>query len=92
MRYEKAYVNVIARFQEEGRILPLQIEWEDGRVFAVDRVLEIRRAASLKAGGHGLRYTCRIAGRQTYLFLENNRWFVEKKVINQRDFTGKYDE
>ena len=80
MQYQKAYVSVIAQFGREGKILPLQIEWEDGRVFCVDRVLEIRPAASLKAGGHGLRYTCRIAGRQTYLFLEENRWFVEKKV------------
>ena len=80
MQYQKAYVSVIAQFGREGKILPLQIEWEDGRVFCVDRVLEIRPAASLKAGGHGLRYTCRIAGRQTHLFLEENRWFVEKKV------------
>ena len=31
-------------------------------------------------GGSGIRYTCRIGRNQTYLFLDDNRWFVEKKV------------
>ena len=61
-------------------ILPTEILWEDGRVFPIDRVLEIKRAASLKVGGSGIRYTCRIGRNQTYLFLDDNRWFVEKKV------------
>ncbi|MBE6955039.1 MAG: hypothetical protein E7449_03905 [Ruminococcaceae bacterium] len=75
----KTYVSVIAQFRDDGALLPLQIEWEDGRVFAVDRVLDVRPAASLKAGGYGMRYTCRIAGKQTYLFYERDRWFVERK-------------
>ena len=82
MQFLKTYVNVVARFHAGGRIEPLAVEWADGRVFAVDRVLEIRRAASLKAGGHGLRYTCRICGHETHLFLEQERWFVEEKVEN----------
>ena len=35
--------------------------------------------ASLKAGGAGIRYTCRIDGKLTHLFLEGDRWFVEAK-------------
>ena len=35
--------------------------------------------ASLKAGGAGIRYTCRIAGRVKYIWLEETRWFVEAK-------------
>lgn len=73
----KVYVEVAAIFSPEGQILPRQIRWEDGTVFAVDRVVDIRRAAALKAGGCGLRYTVRIGGRQTYLFLDEDRWFVE---------------
>lgn len=78
MKYEKLYVEVTARFTEEGEIIPLKILWEDGRYFFVDKVLDIRPAASLKAGGAGIRYTCRIDRQETYLFLEENRWFVEK--------------
>ena len=46
----------------------------------IDRVLDVRRAASLKAGGMGIRYTVRINGKQSYLFYEEPRWFVEAKV------------
>ena len=73
----KVYVEVAAVFSPEGQILPRQIRWEDGTLFTVDRVVDIRRAAALKAGGCGLRYTIRIGGRQTYLFLDEDRWFVE---------------
>lgn len=75
----KVYVGVTVFFDSEGNLTPLSVLWEDGRVFVVDRVLERRRAASLKAGGAGIRYTCRIQGKETYLFLEENRWFVEGK-------------
>ena len=64
----KVYVEVAAVFSPEGQILPRRIRWEDGTVFTVDRVTDIRRAAATKAGGCGLRYTIRIGGRQTYLF------------------------
>jgi hypothetical protein len=43
-----------------------------------DRVTNIRQAASLKAGGSGIRYTCMVHGRQTYLFYEEDRWFMER--------------
>ena len=75
---KKLYVGVEARFSPEGRILPTAILWPDGRRFPIDRILEIRRAASLKAGGTGLRYRCRILGQERFLFLETEqRWFVE---------------
>lgn len=56
---------------------PQTVRWEDGTVYEIDRVLDIRQAAALKVGGCGLRYTCRIRGQQTYLFLDEDRWFVE---------------
>lgn len=77
--YRKVYVDVTAEFDKNGNIMPLTVEWEDGRVFEVDRVLDMRPAASLKAGGTGIRYTCRILGIQTHLWKEDNRWFVEAK-------------
>ncbi len=76
----KQYVSVTARFDEDGNLLPLKIHWNDGRSFEIDRVTDIRYVASLKTGGMGLRYTCRIAGTEKYLFLEENRWFVDTKA------------
>ncbi|HHT16482.1 MAG TPA: hypothetical protein GXZ77_02005 [Papillibacter sp.] len=76
----KVYVAVSARFDENGKISPLSITWEDGREYHIDRILDVRRAASLKAGGAGIRYCVKIGRTETYLFLEENRWFVERRV------------
>lgn len=73
----KQYVSVTAKFDPDGNIIPLRINWDDGRSFEIERVTDVRFAASLKAGGAGIRYTCRIKSREKYLFLEENRWFIE---------------
>ena len=75
----KVYVEVTAKFDTEGNITPLSVTWDDGTVYEIDRILDKRRAASIKAGGIGMRYTCRISGRQSYLYYEEPRWFVEGK-------------
>lgn len=77
----KVFVAVTVRFDREGQMMPLSIEWEDGRIFEIDKVKDKRRAASLKAGGMGMRYTIRIQGKETYLFYDlcDKRWFVEGK-------------
>lgn len=49
----KRYVDVIVRWREDGQIIPLQLNWALGQEFVIDRVLEIRQSASLKAGGQG---------------------------------------
>ncbi len=76
---EKVVVEVTARFTKDGRKIPLTITWEDGRVFEIDKVTDMCRAASLKAGGQGMRYKCRIKGTEAYLWLEDDTWFVEGK-------------
>lgn len=85
---QKVYVKVSAVFEENGRMLPRSLKWEDGTEYPIDRVLDIRQAAAQKAGGHGDRYTVSIAGKQSYLFFERDasaagnvvgRWFVERK-------------
>ena len=75
----KVYVEVTAVFTPDGKIMPQHIRWENGTVFAIDRVMDIRRAAATRVGGCGLRYTGRVAGQQTHLFLDEDRWFVEAK-------------
>lgn len=77
----KRYVAVVAHHDADGRVMPRSIEWDDGRRFDIDAVLDVRRAASLKTGGDGMRYTIRIGTSITYLFFEDPRWFVEEKVV-----------
>jgi len=73
----KMYVKIIAEHNLEGKARPLSLKWSDGRVFDIDRIIDIRQAASLKAGGQGVRYTCRICGKEVYLFCDEGRWFLE---------------
>ena len=75
----KKYVDMIVRYYPDGTIKPMAVWWDEGKVYEIDRILDVRPAASLKAGGAGIRYTCRIQGKQTYVWLEENRWFVEAK-------------
>lgn len=82
MEYRRVNVAVDAHFDVEGMLLPRFMTWEDGTVFEIDRVLEARRAASLKAGGIGTRYTVRIQGKERYLYFEDPTWFVEVPVIH----------
>ena len=87
----KVYVAVKADFSEEGIMLPREITWEDGKKFEIDRIIDIRQAPALKAGGQGDRYTIMVRGNQSYLFFERStnltgnvigRWFVERKQVN----------
>ena len=77
--HRRAYVKVVVEYDADGAVRPLSIEWEDGRRFDIDRLTDVRRAAATKAGGQGMRYTVRIMGRETYLFEDEGRWFVEAR-------------
>ena len=80
MKEIKVYVDVKARISKEGKLVPLSIIWTDGSEYEIQCVKDVRRAASLRAGGAGIRYTCMIAGKESHLFYEdNNMWFVERK-------------
>ena len=79
MMDNKVYVDVTAEFSKEGDLVPKSFRWEDGQVYEIERINDVRRAASLKAGGVGMRYTCIIGGQEKHLFYEdNNMWFMER--------------
>lgn len=67
MNDNKVYVNVVVEFTKDGRMLPKSFTWCDGHVYEVQKITDIRRAASLKAGGVGMRYTCMVEGRESHL-------------------------
>ena len=74
----KEYVKVRADFLPDGRIVPLMFKTEDGQKTVIDRVLEVRLAPALKAGGQGMRYTCRIGENTIFLFHDRDHWFLEE--------------
>lgn len=75
----KVFVRVTLDVSRDGSIRPLSIEWLDGHVYAVDRLKDVRRAASTKVGGGGIRYTVQIGRQETFLFYEEGKWYVESK-------------
>ena len=84
----KVYVPVKVDFRADGVMIPRKITWEDGQEYEIDRVVDIRQAAAMRAGGQGDRYTIKISGKQSYLFFERSpnrtgncigRWFVERR-------------
>ena len=77
---KKEYVSILAQIHRDGSIQPLGILLEDGRKYDIDEVKDKCRAASLKAGGCGIRYTIRSGARDTYLFDEAGHWFVEMRT------------
>jgi len=50
----------------------------DGRQFLIDQVSEPVKCASIKSGGIGLRYACRIKQNFLYLYFDDNIWYYEK--------------
>ena len=36
----KTYVNVMVIYDQDGNVTPLSIEWEDGRIYEIDQVLD----------------------------------------------------
>ena len=77
MKSSKVYVDVMAEFTKDGRLISKSFVWKDGNTYIIQKVTDIRRAASLKAGGVGIRYTCIVDGQESHLYYEdNNLWFV----------------
>ena len=74
----KIYVKVRADHLLDGSVRPLLLRPEDGPACRIDRILDVREAPSLKAGGQGVRYTCQIGEKQLYLFYDEPYWFIER--------------
>lgn len=75
---QRINLDVLVEHRTDGKQLPRMILWPDGRRFAIDKILEARQAPALKGGGIGMRYLCRIGGKERYLFNVRDAWFVEK--------------
>ena len=80
MKYRKVFVRVLAEIDEEGRVCPKSVTWEDGREFIIDKVTRVQRACASKVGGTAIRYSISVCGKQTYLYEDDGKWFVESEI------------
>ncbi|NLG25621.1 MAG: hypothetical protein GX558_09720 [Clostridiales bacterium] len=76
----RAYVKVRADHEIGGRVVPLMFRGEEGGSVRIDRILDVRPAASTRSGGQGMRYLCRVFGGEVYLYHDRDDWFVEVKA------------
>jgi len=80
---KRVIVRSLVDYSTDGDVTPLQITWPDGRVFPIDKILEVRQAADIACGGSGIRYLCRIAGREVPLWfgylpeIRKDGWWVD---------------
>ena len=78
-QFRKVYVEVQLTVSPEGDVRPNTIKFEDGTIYEIDRLRHRCRAHATKVGGTGIRYTVVIRGRETYLFEDDGKWFVEAR-------------
>ena len=78
----KKYVDMVVRYYPDGTITPLAIWWENGVIFQIDKIVDVRPCASLKAGGAGIRYTCIIQGHEKYIWLEEISGLWKRKMLH----------
>ena len=79
MENMKVYVEVTAKFDTDGSMMPVSFIWEDGTVYQIDRIKAKERCASRKAGGTGIMYTVMVDGNECHLFYEFDKWFMERR-------------
>ena len=58
MEREKRYVPVIVRFDADGKLRPLEIEFDESHKYPVDKILDVRRAACQSVGEKGRWFVC----------------------------------
>ena len=79
MENMKVYVEVTAKFDTDGIMMPVSFIWEDGTVYQIDRIKAKERCTSRKAGGTGIMYTVMVDGKECHLFYEFDKWFMERR-------------
>jgi hypothetical protein len=73
---QRVYLDVVADWLPDGRILPLSFTWEDDREFKVGKILSVVKGHSLKAFAPGMRYRCQTGRRYYYLHYDGERWYI----------------
>ena len=72
----KIYVNVIAKFDKDGTITPMTLEWRNGLLYDVEKVRTIGECSSRRIGGQGVEFMVQIEGNQAVLSFEDPCWYI----------------
>lgn len=75
----KVYVEVCVMFDRDGNMTPISVTWENGRVYPIDKVVDVRRCGGRYNCRESMRYMVYIGNNKTELFYEDPAWYVERK-------------
>ena len=70
----KVPVGVLAQFDAQGRLLPVSVTWENGRVYNIERVLGMR-ISRVNRTNHC--YDVVIHAQETCLYRAGDMWYME---------------
>ena len=72
----KRYVGVRLSVDEKGTVRPEEILFDAKRSYPIEEVTEVKKCMAA-SGEPAERYTCRIGGKERYLWRGRRQWFVE---------------
>jgi len=81
--FQNHKIPVSSKLLAEHKVIPLKIMTEYGDTLIIDKITDIRREASTKAGGLGDRYTCLATHqmddiqKQIYVYKDDDEWYME---------------
>ncbi|MBO4888017.1 MAG: hypothetical protein J5589_06885 [Firmicutes bacterium] len=75
----KKYVTVNADYMDNGTICPHSVTL-DGKMYRIDRIVRVDKGRTVRGWTGRTCYEVEIRGRRANLYLESERWYVEKKV------------
>lgn len=84
VRYEKVFIALYLYVNCAGEIKPCRIEWEDQRLYEIDKVIDVEVSPPPHVGSLSTyKYTVLVQGRKKELYLEQTtgQWFVEKPIF-----------
>lgn len=76
----KQYVEVVAIHHIDGSVRPQKIVLATGPVFEIEDSRETMRGKACTTGELARRYVVKIRGKETFLYQDGERWFVEMKA------------
>lgn len=71
---QKRYITVESITDSDGVVMPVRIIWDDGRCWAIKKVLHTCTASHREF--EGIRYTVKIGSAEKYIYRDGLRWYV----------------
>ena len=73
------YVNVFAKFDKDGNVTPVWVEWVDGTIYEVNRIMETTVHKNKRLETEEVCYFVQIGQRKTRLLYDKKRWSVIRR-------------